>query len=580
MTLLGDAPVVASTMVSAPTAPAAYKTPKTRFSRIESGSVLGVSFAGYFAISMLLDFKYLSFQGDAVARMANGFYVIHSRDPHLAAVGFVWNPLSSFAVIPLLAFNSIWPVLASHNVAGTTVSALAMTGAVYQLHSLLREWRVPPLPRLVLTAIFAFNPMILYNGGNGMSEALYLFTMLAASRYLSRWLVEGDLPSLVYTAVALGVGYLERSEPVAAAVCAAPLVFWVTFIRSSGDRRKRIWLALTDSTVLVLPILTSFVGWAAVSYVITGQPFQQFQSKYGNATLIANAHEAVGTLHSRLIHEVKAITSMAPLLIVIIVAALVVAVIRRNIGVLGFAAILGGGLGFTLLSYLENAIFPWYRYYIMVAPIAVLLVGSMFSLPIRLKGSPGSVAPRLSTMRTASAALTAIGAAAVAVVLLGPSIPGTAKAMDNYNMAPDVVGYTGYIFHSHPTPLETSAKHEYAQIRTVSDFLNAQKFSNGDVVADTANSCIPNVVTNVSNPRMFVIHNDRDFEKVLADPLTFHAHYLLVGFAIDDDAVLAIYPNLGSGTAWAKLVHTFKFPAGGFCDGFRLLRVIGHPGGG
>ena len=33
--------------------------------------------------------------GDALSRVANGYYTLFSRDPHLAAVGFVWNPLPS-----------------------------------------------------------------------------------------------------------------------------------------------------------------------------------------------------------------------------------------------------------------------------------------------------------------------------------------------------------------------------------------------------------------------------------------------------------------------------------------------------
>ena len=73
------------------------------------------------------------FDGDTISRMANGFYVIHSRDPHLGAIGFVWNPLSSLADLPLLSLNSLWPSLASHDVAGTTMSALAMACATYQL---------------------------------------------------------------------------------------------------------------------------------------------------------------------------------------------------------------------------------------------------------------------------------------------------------------------------------------------------------------------------------------------------------------------------------------------------------------
>src|SRR4051812_6055128 len=49
--------------------------------------------------------------GDAAARVGQAWYVIASRDPHLAAVGFVWNPLPSILEIPLVALRGLWPAL-------------------------------------------------------------------------------------------------------------------------------------------------------------------------------------------------------------------------------------------------------------------------------------------------------------------------------------------------------------------------------------------------------------------------------------------------------------------------------------
>ena len=137
---------------------------------------------------MLLDFKYHAFTGDAFSRMANGFYILYSRDRHLAAVGFVWTPLQSMADLVFLLGNHLWPALSHNDMAGSLVSALAMAGAVYQIRSALREWGLSRVPRLVLTACFALNPMILFYGGNGMSEGLYLFTLVASTRYLLRWM--------------------------------------------------------------------------------------------------------------------------------------------------------------------------------------------------------------------------------------------------------------------------------------------------------------------------------------------------------------------------------------------------------
>jgi len=567
--------------------PATGESLLTRFGRrvsSEAGLVFLVAFGTYMTVAMLLDFKYHSFDGDAISRMANGFYMLHSRDPHLAAVGFVWNPLSSVVNLPLLTFNSLWPVLASHNLAGTSMSALAMSGAVYQVHSILREWKVKAPLRLVLTAFLAFNPLILLFGGNGMSEALYLFTMLAATRYLLRWLREDDLASLVFAATALAFAYLERTEPVAAAALAAPLVCWVTLVRASGERRERVWAGLTDGVIFVMPIVTAFLGWAAMAWVITGQPFQQLTSKYGNAALIADSHIQTGTLTTRLVHEASAVTYTGPLFTVIVLVAAIVAVRRRNVQILGIAAVLGGGLAFTLGSYLTNAIFPWYRYYILVVPLEVILVGTLFAVPCPLsplveantEGVGEGVAGPVRRVRPATA-FGALGAAAVCVGLLVPSIPGTALAMDNPKIAPDVLVYYGFIYHRHLSAQDRAAENAYAGVLAIAHYFDAHHFPNGDVIVDTADNCIPNVVTNVDAPRMFVIHNDRDFQRTLGDPLVFGAHYLMVQGvgAVSADAVGQQYPALGSGTPWVRLAHSF--PPKGLCSGFNLYRVTGHP---
>jgi hypothetical protein len=541
---------------------------------------------------MLLDFKFHEFDGDAISRMANGFYVLHSRDPHLAAIGFVWNPLSSLVTLPLLLFNSWWSDLASHNVAGTTMSALAMAGAVYQLNSLLREWRVHVAPRLVLTLLFACAPMIMLYAGNGMSEALYTFLMLGATRYLMRWLRDDDLASLVYAASMLGLAYMERSEPVASAVLAAPFVCWVTFTRTAGDRRSRIWAGLSDATILVMPIVTCFIGWAVVSWVIVGQPFEQFTSKYGNSALIAAAHIQKGHLGTKVLHEVHAIGYLAPALPVILVAALVSAAWRRNAQIWVLATVLGGGLAFTLVSYLDDAIFPWIRYYVLVTPIAVLLVGSLFSVPTRIVRAgpvpekPVSAAPapeqktlpgggRKPSGKTLAGALLAV---VVSIALLAPSIPFSIRGMNNPVLAPDVYSYYGFIFHKHLTAEDQAAKGAYSAVQGISGWLDAQHYPNGDVVVDTGDNCIPNVVTNVDNPRLFVITNDRDFQKVLADPLTFHAHYLMIegNGTAQADGVAQLYPHIATAN-WAHLVHTF--PPRGFCVQFKLYQVTGHPQG-
>ena len=81
--------------------------------RHRGGAVLFFALTGvYFAVGYVFVMRYNLFEGDAVSRVANAGYVMMSRDPHLSAMGFVWNPLPSLVEIPLLLFDRWWPELA------------------------------------------------------------------------------------------------------------------------------------------------------------------------------------------------------------------------------------------------------------------------------------------------------------------------------------------------------------------------------------------------------------------------------------------------------------------------------------
>ena len=244
----------------------------------EGAAVYIVSLAIYIVVGALLDFRYTSFAGDAVSRMANGFYVLYSHDPHLAAIGFVWEPLTSMADMVFLLGNHIWPALARNDMAGSLASATAMAGGAYQLSCSLREWGLARTPRLLLTSFFVLNPMILLYGGNAMSEGLYLFTLVAATRYLLRWIHSGDLRSLAYAAIALGFSYLTRNEAIAAILAGAAGVALISYWRAKGKRSSRRAAALADAAIFAVPGVVAAAGWAIASYVITGSLFGQLSS--------------------------------------------------------------------------------------------------------------------------------------------------------------------------------------------------------------------------------------------------------------------------------------------------------------
>ncbi|MDP9073845.1 MAG: hypothetical protein M3N98_06635 [Actinomycetota bacterium] len=539
-------------------------------------------FALYLAVAIVLDFRYLTFNGDAASRMANGFYVLYSRDPHLAAIGFVWNPGTSIADMVPLLFYHLWTPLASHMFAASLVSALSMAGAIYQVRCTLAEWGVPRLPRLVLVVLLALNAMIVYYGGNGMSEGLYLFTLLATCRYLLRWMRDDDLGSLVYAAIALGVCYIVRNEAVGPALIGGAAVLGVSFARRSSSlflrtsirRSARLWAALTDLVIFEIPLAAALVVWAVASFVITGSPFQQFTSVYGNTSqekLLTHLN-----LHDRLVTDVRDVSYLAPTLLIALFIAVYLAVRRRDVGVLAPLAIVGGGLAFDVLGYAANTIQPFFRYFITAVPLVILLVGSFFATNPALLETVRKDGPvRRRARRWTAAALAAV----VALVLIVPAEVTSVRGMGNPRVGTEETEFLGFIFRKHPTPTDLNAKRQYGATLVLADYLARQHFPDGQVVVDNFSPCIPQVITMSPNPDIFVIPNDRDYQRTLNDPLAFHTHYIL---DVDPAGVGGLtapnttFPTLWkTGAGFTTVVHTF--PAAGLCAEFKLMRVTGHP---
>jgi hypothetical protein len=143
----------------------------------------------------------------------------------------------------------------------------------------------------------------------------------------------------------------------------------------------------------------------------------------------------------------------------------------------------------------------------------------------------------------------------------------------------------GFVVHGKHSTLDRVYAQTFQRSQDVASFVAALKLPDGDVVVDNSSPCIPMAIVVSSDPRVFVIPNDRDFQRILADPLTFHTHYILVPPPGGQGSLTATnrsYPALyrqgadASGGSFATLVHSFA--AAGGCPSFRLYRVTGHPG--
>jgi hypothetical protein len=459
--------------------------------------------------------------------------------------------------------------------AGSLVSSLAMAGAVYQMSAALREWGVSRAPRLLLTAFFALNPMILYYGGNGMSEGLFIFTLLASTRYLLRWMRDRDLRSLVYGAVALGFCYMTRNEAALAALLGGVVVGVVSFWRTEGRRASRIKTAMSDLVIFGIPAFIAALGWTIVSYVITGEYFAQIQSIYGSAAqekLLSHK-----TVHGRVLYEIHALAAFAPFLPILLIAAMAVAFQRRDPRMLAPLTVLGGALAFDMVSYMGNGIQDFFRYWIVALPLGIMLLGCLVAAVQTPRAIGAGMSEQTRSSRSGVRALGVLAAVVLVLVVMIPTTVFTGSGMLNPSIGVEESQQIGFIFKAHPGKYDLTYPASYPDALAIGDYFAKRHLPDGDVIIDNATGCVPMMIVTSSQPKLFVIPNDRDFQRILADPITFNTHYIME----PDPAQTSIsapnlqYPTLWStGAGFTKAVH--QFPARGSCPEFRLFHVLHH----
>jgi hypothetical protein len=571
-----------------------------------------VSFLGYLVAAAILVLGFHSIVGDAWSRVGNADYMLFSRDPHLAAIGFVWGPLPSLLALPLLVFWRIWPDLVAAGFAGSIVSAACMAAAVWQIWEASTDWGVGGRTRAAITALFALHPMIIYYAANGMSEAIFMLTLIVAARYLARWLRDGSLAALVVSGIALALGYLTRYEAIPAALGAAALVGIVGALRDRGTGRRRMLTGLADATVLLVPAVAAFVGFAFASLLIVGNLFEQFTSVYGIASQLTLAaadvavHTGQGTT-AGYVYIAHQIIGLSPAVLALVPLGLIAGGRKPNAAAIAVLATLGMVVAWSVFGFVTGRTLGWLRYSIAVIPLDCLLAAALLGsrpgrlpavLPapssIRAVAVPWRILEMIAVLVRRGARLVARSAPArlawavnshrwatgLLVLLLVVTVPvGTLTMLDERNNPTE--GGEGFflrpIVHIGPEFGTVSPLGQYEVGREVAAYVDSLGLRDGQVLVDVS-SGFP-VVLQSMRPRQFVITTDRDFQAALASPQSFGVRYLLVpedvGYAQLDAlnrAYLGIYSNpSGIGT----IVRTFS--SGG--NSWRLIDVGVAPTG-
>jgi hypothetical protein len=534
-------------------------TGRTRSTRHWSWLVYFVLVAIYLGLGLLLMLHYGYHNGDAEGRTANASYVLFSRSPHVAAVGFVWNPLPSLAELPILGLAPLWPALKTSALAGVFMSAPFMAGTVIQLRAIAIERGVRQRWRFALVALFAFNPLVVLYATNGQSEAPYLFFTIWAVHRLMRWLDSDRVGDLVVAGIALGLDFLTRYETVAIAAAAFVLVCFVTTTRASAPRRTtKFRLGLVDGAIVVLPFTLCFVGWALGGWILTGSAFAQFSSVYGNTSQISLGHNGVSRALLPAISEATTqVLAMAQMLPIVILLALFVTTRRGDLGYLPPLFLFGSGIAFVIVSYLAGSIIDNLRYYSLELPLLAVSAVMMIPTDLARPHLGGTLTKRTSPVLSTRTGQTVFGVLAICLVAL--SIPPMTVAAMNPDLDPSDYGIKA-VFTPHQFALDRVGESSGLAYGTaIAQAISVMGLHRGEVLLDTW-AGFP-IALGAKRLDTFTITSDLDFTAALNDPRRFGVSYFLVPAPTGVGALDAInrrYPRFfGSGLGFATLTREF-----------------------
>ena len=525
-------------------------------------TVFGTACVAYLLAGWQLAIEHHAIVLDAMARAANASYVISSRDPHLAAVGFVWNPLPSFAALPFLALSPWFPELRTQAFASNIVSAIFMAGSVAVIWQILRELRIATVAMIALTALYAVHPIILEYGANGDSEATLVFFLALTCLGLMRWLERRDLNSLLLIGTALAFGYLSRQELLAAGGASLALILAVTYLDARGSARHRRWTAATEAAIAGMPFVLAIVCWAGSAWMIVGTALSYLDA---NALQVNSAQSSIASVVGgpnaldRFGYFLGELLLLEPLWSIIVVAALVMSWRRRDPRVLAPLVTFGAVAGAQAVLFGAGSTFGWMRFAITVVPLTIVCSGLLLNTRQESSARASARTPRRAgSVFTATLMAVAIVAALVAI----PSaVGGMTTERFGREEAASVHLLPGYGWA--PTGASYIRPHAFDGYADIARYFDRQHLRDGSVLTDDT-STFPLILAS-KRPRQFIIPSDYDFERSVADPAAFKVKYLLLSNG-QTDALRSSYPIAGVGRKAHISVGTFvrSFDGGPF----------------
>ena len=331
--------------------------------------------------------------GDGQARVVQAFQVIFSREPHLAALGFVWPPIPAFTNVPLIALlRPLGLAPFSASVMGTMYAA----GAVVMFASILRALGVNRVVTALLAISLATNQYFYQTAAAGLSEPVLAFFLLASLRAYVSWLKQPQPSTIMYAGLACAGGMMCRYEAgfwTAAMAAALMITLYqgipgLSFLRTPGagnaaDARLRMTSA---AWAFLAPTVFVLLVWIILNQQIAGSPLY-FLNGPGSTRMSPDtarlagaelaAYSPQGLLVFEAYHSVTGVVIMffdrvgffSPLLLAASALVIPTALLRRDYRTVGLMGIVWSITAFALITAYLGSFPPYQRYWYWLGPM-------------------------------------------------------------------------------------------------------------------------------------------------------------------------------------------------------------------
>jgi hypothetical protein len=279
-----------------------------------------VAFGAYIAAGCYMLYSVHYAIGDALSRSEDARSVLFSRDPHLAAWGFVWFPGPVVAELPFMLIVS---PLNHAALAGPLSTATCGALTVLVLVRLFRRLGLSEPMVAAFAVTYALSPIIIFYCGNGMSEASFY---LCASVFLLGvvwWYQEGGTRSLILISMGLAGSIAIREE----GLVLVPLVAVLAAFRERGwARRAKV------ATLVALPGIFVFALWTFANLLIMGNALWWFHGLAAEAAPPPGAGwlPAHKTIMTGLVYAARYTWAFVPGLVLLLPLVLLAALGRRR----------------------------------------------------------------------------------------------------------------------------------------------------------------------------------------------------------------------------------------------------------